>query len=111
MTHAVYTESMTDGPETQKDEPRLVARGLRLDSRGRLTIGKALDDLGADVQFDVYRTPSGQIILDPQLAVPLREVWLFRNVEALAAVQRGLAESAEGNTVSLGSFASHAAHE
>lgn len=67
--------------------------------------------IGADVQFDVYRNRSGQIILDPEVAVPLREAWLYRNAEALAAVQCGLAEADDGNTVSLGSFASHAADE
>jgi hypothetical protein len=102
---------MTIRQETHEDEFSLVARGLRLDSRGRLTIGKALPDMGTDIQFDVYRNPSGQIILDPQVVVPLREAWLYRSAEALAAVQRGLAEADEGNTVSLGSFAPHAADE
>lgn len=33
------------------------------------------------------------------------ETWLLKNKEAMASVQRGLAESAGGKTVDLGSFA------
>lgn len=85
----------------------LIARDVRPDAKKRVTLGKALIDLGEDVRFDVYRNESGQIVLDPQVSVPASEAWLYRNPEALAAVRRGLQESAEGKTVSLGSFAQY----
>ena len=46
-------------------------------------------------------------MLDPVKAVPAYEAWLFENKPALAAVKRGLAESAAGRTKKRGSFGSH----
>lgn len=86
----------------------LLDRELKPDTKKRLTLGKALAGLDPDVRFDVYRNEAGQIVLDPRVSVPAREVWLFRNPEALAAVRRGLDEAAQGKTRSLGSFARHA---
>ena len=63
------------------------------------------------MRFDVYRNEVGQLVLDPRVSVPAREAWLFRNPEALAAVRRGLDESARGKTKPLGSFAKHAKGE
>jgi hypothetical protein len=38
----------------------------------------------------------GQIVLDPQVTIPASELWLFNNPAALASVQRGLADAAQG---------------
>jgi len=89
----------------------LIARDIRPDAKKRVTLGKALTGLEEDVRFDVYRKENGQILLDPQISVPASEAWLYRNPEALAAVQRGIQQAAEGKTVSAGSFASYADEE
>jgi len=89
----------------------LVDRELKPDTKKRLSLGKALAGLDPDVRFDVYRNEAGQLVLDPRVSVPAREAWLFRNPEALAAVRRGLDESARGKTKPLGSFAKHAKGE
>lgn len=86
---------------------QLVARGVRPDSRKRLALGRALDDLG-DTSFDVYRDERGRIILDPRVSIPASEAWLFRNKKAIDSVRRGLADAAEGKTKSIGSFAEYA---
>jgi hypothetical protein len=46
-----------------------------------------------------------------KVSIPAAEVWLYRNPEALAAVRKGLQDSAEGKTVYLGSFAAYAEEE
>jgi hypothetical protein len=82
---------------------RLVARDVRPDSRKRIALGRALEDLG-DASFNVYRDAGGRIILDPQISIPASEAWLFRNRKAIDSVRRGLEESAEGNAEPAGSF-------
>jgi hypothetical protein len=41
-------------------------------------------------------------------SIPASESWLYRNMDALAAVHRGLQEAAEGKSVYAGSFAVYA---
>lgn len=58
--------------------------------------------------YRVYENSAGQILLDPMVMVPAREAWLFKNKQALGAVNAGLAEAAEGKLVRLKSLAKHA---
>lgn len=90
---------------------QLVVRDVRPDAKRRVTLGKALDSYPPEVQFAVYRTEEGQLILDPMIPVPAREAWLFANPKALAAVRRGLEEAARGEAQPVGSFASPADRE
>ena len=54
-----------------------------------------------------HESADGTILLEPLVELPARETWLFKNKEALASVEKGLKQSAEGKTKSLGSFAKH----
>ena len=92
-------------PKDQLRNSRLVVREVKPDGKKRVTLGKALEGYPAGVQFSVYRNEQGQLILDPLVAVPAREAWLFSSPEALAAVRRGLGEGARGETEELGSVA------
>jgi hypothetical protein len=77
-------------------------RKLRPDSKGRITLGQ----LAEGVSSYVVRTEEdGKITLEPLAEVPARERWLYEDAESLASVRRGLADSKEGRTKSLGSFA------
>jgi len=90
---------------------RLVVRDARPDAKKRVALGKALEGYPSDVQFAVYRNDQGQLILDPMVAIPAREAWLFANAKALAAVRRGLEEAARGEAEALGPFARYADKE
>lgn len=81
-----------------------VKDSVKADGRGRLTLGES----GKDRRYNVFRNSSGQILLDPVVNIPEREVWLWRNEEALQAVQQGLEQATAGKTRSLGSFAEFA---
>lgn len=83
---------------------RLVARDVRPDSRKRVALGRALDDLG-DASFNVYRDDEGRIILDPHVSIPASEAWLFRNRKSRDSVRQGLEDAAAGKSESIGSFA------
>ncbi len=57
---------------------------------------------------DINRQDSaGQIGVHSSLAIE-REAWHYENPNALASVQRGLEQSANGETRSLGSFSQFA---
>jgi hypothetical protein len=45
------------------------------------------------------------------VSIPDSEAWLYRNVETLATVRRGLRDAAAGRTEVLGSFARFAADD
>jgi len=48
------------------------------------------------VTFRIYTNSDGQIVLDPQVTIPVSESWVFKNPDILALVQRGLSDAAEG---------------
>lgn len=92
-----------------------------LDERNRVALTKALERLKeifastvgfADAQprltFMIAVGSTGEILLTPSLPIPLRELWLHRNPEALASVLRGLEQAGKGQVHSLGSFSQHA---
>lgn len=89
------------------EERELVARDVRPDSRNRISLGAALENLG-DASFNVYRDRRGRIILEPQVSVPAAEAWLFRNKRAQESVARGLSQLASGKAKVIGSFAEYA---
>ena len=83
----------------------LISEFAQPDAKKRLSLGEAL---GGAKAYNIYRNPLGQLILDPVKTVPVSEMWLYENAEALASVKQGLKESAEGKSVYRGSFARHA---
>jgi hypothetical protein len=83
----------------------LISEFAQPDAKKRLSLGEAL---GGAKAYNIYRNPLGQLILDPVKTVPVAEMWLYENAEALASVKKGLRESAEGKTVYRGSFARYA---
>jgi hypothetical protein len=73
---------------------KIVNDGVRPDSRRRIVLPNALVAKG--VIFHAYYNSSGQILLDPQVTIPLSEAWLFNNPDALALVKQGLLDVAQG---------------
>ena len=83
----------------------MVANGVRPDAKKRIVLPKAAVVEG--VTYHIYHNSVGQIVLDPQVNVPAYEAWLFNNEEALSSVRQGLLDSAQGRTMSRGSFAEY----
>jgi hypothetical protein len=77
------------------------SRKVRPDSKGRIALGRLAEGVSS---YIVRPEPDGKIVLEPLAEVPARERWLYESAEDLARVRRGLADSKEGRTKSLGSF-------
>jgi hypothetical protein len=81
---------------------------VRPDAKGRIALGAFAKGVSS---FRVHKEASGRVVLEPFVEIPERERWLYKNPVALAMVEQGLRESAEGKIVSLGSFAQYADEE
>ena len=69
-----------------------IPRNVKPDSKNRVALPGSL--VREDIIYHIYSNSIGQIILDPQVTIPASEAWLFKNVEALASVRRGLDDAA-----------------
>jgi hypothetical protein len=94
---------------------------VALDERKRVSLTRALEslkeilgtenELDAGIRFGVYVNDAGQVLLSPEVSVPMHEAWLLRNPEALAKVKEGIRQASEGQLESIGSFAKYADDE
>ena len=66
----------------------------RLDTKHRVTLGRFVPN--QVTSFRVYRNAHGQIILDPLVAIPAHEAWLFQNKRAASFVLQGLEDAKRG---------------
>ncbi|MDP3919794.1 MAG: hypothetical protein Q8R76_03195 [Candidatus Omnitrophota bacterium] len=86
-----------------------------IDSRKRISLTKAIDIvhsiLGKDLKetrFVIAYNKAGQILLSPEVSIPLHEAWLYKNRPALASVLEGIEEARQGRIKEIGSFAKYA---
>jgi hypothetical protein len=86
---------------------RTIKEIVEPDSRGRFSIGA----IAKSKTYRVQMNDAGQILLDPVVAVPERELWLWQNPEVIASVQRGIEQAGGGEVHDLGSFAQYAEME
>ena len=77
-----------------------VAEGVKPDAKKRVVLPKSLVREG--ITYHIYSNSLGQIILDPQVAIPASEAWLFNNPDALALVRQGLSDAAQGKVSKVG---------
>jgi hypothetical protein len=87
-----------------KQEFRTVKEMVEPDSRGRLSIGA----IAKGKTYRVMVNDAGQVLLDPVVAIPEQELWLWQNPEAIASIRRGLQQAEIGEIHDLGSFAQYA---
>lgn len=83
--------------ELLKDAAFEVVAETRMDAKHRVGLGKLV--AGQVRSFRVYRNAHGQIVLDPLVAIPAHEVWLFKNKKAAALVREGLEDAKQGRLV------------
>ena len=79
----------------------------RVDPTGRFSLGKK----HANQTYSVEQKKDGTLILTPVAIIPERELWLWKNKQALDAVKEGLEQSKRGETSEIGSFEQYASEE
>ncbi len=63
------------------------------DSKGRIAFGPSF----ANKTFIVEKVDETEVRVIAASVIPEREMWLYKNKDALAMVERGLAEARAGN--------------
>lgn len=70
---------------------------VKADSKHRVALGKI--EIAKKVShYRVYTNAEGLIVLDPQVSIPAREAWLYKNKKALKAVQMGIEDMKAGRS-------------
>ncbi len=77
---------------------------LKPDNKGRIHLGKMAEGV---IRYRVVTENDGTIKLYPEVAVPLNEVWLYKNDEALKAVINGFEQAKSGEVTDRGSFSNY----
>ena len=80
------------------------AKDLRPDNKGRIQLGKLAKDV---VRYRMVLEENGTIKLYPEVAIPMDEVWLYKNNEALNSVLNGMQQAHTGKTLHRGSFSQY----
>lgn len=80
------------------------AKYLKPDNKGRIQLGKLADGV---VRYRVVADLDGTIKLYPEVAVPINEVWLYKNKKSLNAVIEGFEQAQKGELVKHGNFAQY----
>jgi len=88
---------------------KIIAESVKPDSKKRVVLPKSVIKDG--ITYHIYINSYDQIILDPQVIIPLSELWVFENKDILASIDKGMAESANGQVVKRGSFAEYIENE
>jgi hypothetical protein len=81
-----------------------IKHSSRADDRGRLTLGA----VAKEKNYRVMINDLGQILLDPIVNIPAKELWLWKNQSALSSLKQGLKKAEAGETQDHGSFAEYA---
>jgi hypothetical protein len=75
---------------------------VKPDSKGRIDLGAYAKGVSS---YRIHAEKDGRLVLEPYKEIPAREMWLYENKEALAMVQKGLNEAAEGKVTRRSDFA------
>lgn len=77
---------------------------IRADTKGRVVLGR--DYSGKN--YRVSKSANGEILLTPVVSIPEQDMWLYKNPQALAAFQQGLAEASAGEVRAGEDFSQYA---
>ncbi|MEH1908031.1 MAG: hypothetical protein V7L05_10655 [Nostoc sp.] len=82
----------------------IVKDTVRTDDKGRLTLGT----VAKGKSYRVLINEAGQILLDPVVNIPERELWIWQNSVARTSLEVGIKQASSGELHDLGSFTQYA---
>src|SRR5215831_6057986 len=94
--------TMTSAPAPYEPEQFETVAEVEVDSRGRISLGKAGAQPGR--RYRVEQRVDGVLLLIPVVSIPEREMIVWRNPEVASEIREALDEANRGDTVDLGSF-------
>ncbi len=81
---------------------------VRLDSKGRISLGKFTKNLQGLSGFLVQVGSDGSLLLSPQVEVPAREAWVHQDPSVFKSIVKGVQQVKAGKTRKLGDFSQYA---
>ncbi len=82
-----------------------IGNNIKVDAKRRVTL--PINLISEEITYHVYANKLGQIVLDPQVTIPVSEAWVFKDKKILDSMDKAMVESANGQTVYRGSFAKY----
>lgn len=83
---------------------KIVKDSVKTDDKGRLILGT----VAKAKSYRVLINEVGQILLDPVVNIPERELWIWQNSVALTSLEVGIKQASSSELHDLGSFAQYA---
>jgi len=71
------------------------------DSKNRVVLTPGLSNGEQIDGFNVFLNDSGEIKLEPVVKIPAKELWLYKNPQALESVNRGIKQALAGEVAPL----------
>ena len=97
---------MSAMPEEGLPTPFEVVTETEVDSRGRVSLGRAGAEPGR--RYRVARNIDGVLLLTPVVSIPERELIVWENPVLAERIRTGVAEAQAGRTADLGDFTGYA---
>ncbi len=82
-----------------------IADNIKPDAKRRVYLPKIAVRKG--ITYHIYSNSLGQIVLDPQVTITASEAWLFENKTILGLLDKGMAESSQGQVIDRGTFSGY----
>jgi len=86
------------------NEFQRIADSVKPDAKKRVVLPGMVRE---GITYHIYENNLGQIILDPQVTIPVSELWVFKDKQILASLDKGMDESDHRQTKNRGSFAKY----
>ena len=84
-----------------------IKQSVKTDDKGRIILGRDF----SGKSYRVAVSADGEILLTPVVVMPERDMWLYKNPQALALFQQGLADAQAGRVTAAEDFSQYAADE
>lgn len=85
-----------------------IVTDLKADHKHRICLTKPIKAVAErfnvqdkELSFQATVNEQGQIVLEPKVSIPVREMWLWNNPSAMESLKRGLEQSARGEVFSM----------